>query len=111
MPGLPPATSQAPGDYAGFLRATLPRQPLAVASHRFDGERVWLKKAGPRHGAWRYRVLGLIAATLRLDVLRPVPNPGGQAAIAIEARRLRELDAPGRGGARGRGQPADGRRR
>lgn len=95
MPGLPPATSQAPGDYAGFLRATLPRQPLAVASHRFDGERVWLKKAGPRHGAWRYRVLGFIAATLRLDVLRPVPNPGGQAAIAIEARRLRELGVLG----------------
>lgn len=94
-PGQPPTPVQVPGDYAGFLRAMLPRQSRGVASHRFDGERVWLKKAGPRHGAWRYRVLGFIAAMLRLDVLRPVPNPGGEAAIAIEARRLRELDALG----------------
>lgn len=93
--GLPPASGQTPGDYAGFLHAMLPRQTRGVASHRFDGERVWLKKAGPRHGAWRYRVLGFIAATLRLDVLRPVPNPGGEAAIAIEANRLRELGALG----------------
>ncbi|RZL93339.1 MAG: hypothetical protein EOP73_27695 [Variovorax sp.] len=83
------------GDYADFLRTTLPRQDRAVASHRLGGQRVWLKKAGPRHGAWRYRVLAAIAAVLRLDVLRPVPNPGGEAAIAIEARRLGELGALG----------------
>lgn len=84
-----------PGDYAAFLRDTLPRQAAAVASHRFGAERVWLKKAGPRHGKWGYRLLGLIARTLRLDVLTPVPNPGGEAAIAIEGRRLRELGAAG----------------
>lgn len=84
-----------PGDYAEFLHQMLPRQATAVASHRFDAERVWLKKAGPRHGKWGYRLLGLIAHLLRLEVLTPVPNPGGEAAIAIEAQRLRELAAAG----------------
>ena len=40
----------APGDYAEFLRLTLPKQQKNVASHRLGSERVWLKKAGPRHG-------------------------------------------------------------
>jgi hypothetical protein len=84
-----------PGDYADFLRSALPRQPQPVASHRLGAERVWLKKAGPRHGKWGYRLLGLIARLLRLDVLTPVPNPGGEAAIAIEGRRLRELGTAG----------------
>jgi len=35
------------------------------------------------------------AGLLRLDVLTPVPNPGGEAAIATEARRLRALGAAG----------------
>ena len=84
-----------PVDYAEFLRSMLPRQPQPVASHRLGTERVWLKKAGPRHGKWGYRLLGLIARLLRLDVLTPVPNPGGEAAIAIEGRRLRELGVAG----------------
>ena len=84
-----------PGDYAELLRSMLPRQDQTVAGHRFGAERVWLKKAGPRHGKWRYRLLGLIARVLRLDVLTPVPNPGGEAAIVIEARRLRQLAAAG----------------
>jgi len=90
-PGAPPL----PEDYAEFLRVTLPQQEKAVASHRFGSERVWLKKAGPRHGKLRYHLLAAIAGTLRLDVLKPVPNPGGEAAIAIEAERLRQLGAAG----------------
>lgn len=87
----------APGadDRAAFLRATLPQQAAGVARYAFAGERVWIKKAGPRHGWLRYRLLAAIAATLRLDVLTPVPNPGGEAAIGIEARRLRDLGALG----------------
>lgn len=84
-----------PADYAEFLRATLPQQTKAVASHRFGSERVWLKKAGPRHGKLRYHLLAAIAGALRLDVLKPVPNPGGEAAIAIEAERLRHLGTAG----------------
>jgi hypothetical protein len=90
-PGEPPQAD----DYAQFLRTMLPQQVKAVASHRFGNERVWLKKAGPRHGSLRYHVLALIAGVLRLEVLRPVPNPGGEAAIAIEAERLRQLGAAG----------------
>jgi hypothetical protein len=90
--GTAPATV---GDYALFLRATLPQQARTVTSHRLGNERVWLKKAGPRHGRLRYHLLAAIAGTLRLEVLRPVPNPGGEAAIAIEARRLRALGAAG----------------
>ena len=85
----------APGDYAAFLRTMLPRQQKNVASHRFGGERVWLKKAGPRHGKWGYRVMAAVARMARLDIIKPVPNPGGEAAIATEARRLRQLAAAG----------------
>jgi hypothetical protein len=81
--------------YAEFLRTALPRQPDTVASHRLGQERVWLKKAGPRHGKWGYRVMALFAHALRLDIIKPVPNPGGEAAVATEARRLRELGAAG----------------
>ena len=85
----------APGDYAAFLRTTLPRQAKNVASHRFGDERVWLKKAGPRHGKWGYRVMAAVARMAGLDIIKPVPNPGGEAAIATEARRLRQLAAAG----------------
>jgi hypothetical protein len=81
------ARTPAPGDYAEFLRVTLPRQEKNVASHRFGSERVWLKKAGPRHGKWGYRVMAAVARMVRLDIIKPVPNPGGEAAIATEARR------------------------
>jgi hypothetical protein len=85
----------APGDYAEFLRITLPQQKKNVASHRFGSERVWLKKAGPRHGKWGYRVMAAVARMARLDIIKPVPNPGGEAAIATEARRLKQLAAAG----------------
>jgi tRNA A-37 threonylcarbamoyl transferase component Bud32 len=84
-----------PLDYAGFLQVTLPQQDRPVASHRLGDQRVWLKKAGPRHGKARYHALAVLARVFRLDVLTPVPNPGGEAAIAIEARRLRQLGAAG----------------
>ncbi|WP_285411476.1 hypothetical protein [Variovorax sp. efr-133-TYG-130] len=89
------ARTPAPGDYAEFLRVTLPRQEKNVASHRFGSERVWLKKAGPRHGKWGYRVMAAVARMARLDIIKPVPNPGGEAAIATEARRLKTLAAAG----------------
>ncbi|MDP9896574.1 tRNA A-37 threonylcarbamoyl transferase component Bud32 [Variovorax boronicumulans] len=85
----------APGDYAEFLRVTLPKQEKNVASHRLGSERVWLKKAGPRHGKWGYRVMAAVARMARLDIIKPVPNPGGEAAIATEARRLKQLAAAG----------------
>ncbi len=82
-------------DYAAFLQRQLPRQAHSVASYPLDGEQVWLKKAGPRHGMARYRLLGALAQLARLPVLRPVPNLGGSAAIATEAQRLRDLATRG----------------
>ena len=90
---LTAATS--PPDYAAFLRDQYALQTPNVASYRLGSEQVWLKKAGPRHSMARYRVLGLLAWLTRLQVLRPVPNLGGNEAIATEARRLRDLAARG----------------
>lgn len=85
----------ASGDYADFLRHAIAQQTQGMASHRIGGERVWLKKAGPRHSRFRYQLLAVIARTLRLDVLTPVPNLGGEAAIQTESRRLRALAESG----------------
>ncbi len=93
-PAQPAGAPDADG-YAEFLRLTLAKQQKNVASHRLGGERVWLKKAGPRHGKWGYRVMAAVARLAGLDLLKPVPNPGGAAAIATEARRLRQLAAAG----------------
>lgn len=82
-------------DYAAFLQQQLALQQPNVARYVLNEEQVWLKKAGARHGMGRYRVLGALARLTRLEVLRPVPNLGGTAAIAIEARRLRDLAARG----------------
>jgi hypothetical protein len=81
---------------ADFLAQQLPLQQGLVVSYRLsDATQVWLKKAGARHGMWGYRVLGLIARLSRMPALRPVPNLGGQAAIATEVQRLRSLAAAG----------------
>lgn len=85
MPSSPPT------EPAAFLRQQLAVQQFSVAGYRLGDQQVWLKKAGPRHGMAVYRVLGLLARLLRLPVLQPVPNLGGQQAIATEVRRLRSL--------------------
>lgn len=88
--------SQAPRtDYDAFLRQQLATQPHNVMTHVLGDEQVWVKRAGAPHGTARYRAMGLLAALLRLPVLRPVPNPGGEAAIATEVRRLADLAARG----------------
>jgi hypothetical protein len=98
----PPANSDAA---ARFLADTLLTQTgnvmryvislQAGAGEKAATQIVWLKKAGPPNPPWRYRALGALAAALRLELLRPVPNPGGSAAIAQEAERLRTLSALG----------------
>ena len=82
-------------DYAAFLREQLARQPHNVMAHVVGGEQIWIKRAGTPHGPGRYRAMAALARLLRLDVLRPVPNPGGEAAIATEVRRLTDLAARG----------------
>ena len=89
-----------PVDYDAFLRDALAQQvdnlvPYVLTSNSASPEQVWLKKTGPRHGAWRYTLLGVLAAVARLPVLRPVRNQGGSAAIYTEARRLNILGTQG----------------
>ncbi len=82
-------------DYAAFLQEQLPLQHALVQQHQWQGQTLWLKKAGPRHGMWRYQLLGAVARISRSALLQPVPNLGGQAAIATEVRRLQDLAAAG----------------
>ena len=95
MDTLARPTPQAPLDYSAFLRQQLATQPRSVMSHVVGSEQIWVKRAGPPHGMGRYRAMAVLATLLRLDMLRPVPNPGGTVAIATEVRRLQELAARG----------------
>lgn len=90
-----PPSPLAPADYGAFLARQLPLQSKPIDHYLLGEGQVWLKRAGPGNSAWRYRVLSVAAALLRLPVLRPVPNPGGRVAIATEVRRLRTLAAQG----------------
>lgn len=97
-PTPPAASAQAPvavAPYAAFLHTQLPLQSFNVMRYELPGESVWLKKVGPSIPMWRYRALRVAAQLLSVPVLQPVINPGGQAAIATEVRRLRDLAARG----------------
>jgi len=91
----PPASAPPSTDYAAFLQAHVDSQPHAVVCYVRPAETLWLKRAGRRHPAWRYQLLGALAKALRVPVLTPVPNPGGRTAIATEVQRLRDLAARG----------------
>ncbi len=82
-------------DYSAFLQQQLATQPHNVMRYRWGDETIWVKRAGAPHGMARYRAMGLLASLLRLEALRPVPNPGGPAAIATEVQRLQALAAHG----------------
>lgn len=91
----PAPRTAAPTDPAAFLREHAATQAPNVQSYRLPGEQWWLKRAGASHGAGRYRAMAVLARVLGLAVLRPVPTPGGPAAIAIEVQRLRDFAARG----------------
>lgn len=82
-------------DYPAFLRQQAASQTRSIAQYLPPGEQLWLKKAGARNSLARYRLMGILARLLRLPLLTPVPNLGGERAIATEARRLRDLAALG----------------
>ena len=94
-PILTTSPNATPDTYQAFLQQHLAHQSFNVVRYELPGESVWLKKAGPRIAAWRYRTLGLLAKWLDVPVLQPVVNPGGQIALATEVRRLRDLAARG----------------
>ncbi|MDA8445633.1 hypothetical protein [Paracidovorax valerianellae] len=89
----PPAATLT--DPAAFLREHAATQGPNVQSYRLPGAQWWLKRAGASHGPGRYRAMAVLARLLGLAVLRPVPTPGGPAAIAIEVERLRDFAARG----------------
>lgn len=78
-----------------FLRENMAQQSRKVEAHELEGRRVWLKLTGPANPFRLFRVLAAIMTWLGLGALRPVDGRGGAEAIAIEARRLRELRALG----------------
>ena len=85
-----------PSDLSARLAVLAAAQKANIARYTLsDGRTVWVRKAGPRNSAWRYTLLGWITRPLHLGVLKPVPNLGGERAIAVEARRLADLKAAG----------------
>ncbi|MBZ5487409.1 hypothetical protein HW452_07710 [Halomonas aquamarina] len=81
--------------YDHFLLDTLRQQQATMAAHTLNGERVWLKRAARRNSSMAYAPLKLLAAWLKLDVLKPVPNTGGEQSIITEARRIKTLGQAG----------------
>ncbi len=55
----------------------------------------WLKKAAPARGVFRYHALNLFSRLLRLPLLKAVPQPGGNAAIDNEVKRIQQLASNG----------------
>lgn len=60
-----------------------------------EGLVMWLKKSAPSRGVVRYWALNWISRWLGVSMLKAVPQPGGEAAIATESRRLKQLAAAG----------------
>ncbi|MDO5639524.1 MAG: hypothetical protein Q4G28_06600 [Neisseria sp.] len=79
-------------DYTAELDTILVKQNTTIARHTLnDGRVVWVRKTGKTIPQWRYTLLGILSKSLNLGALQPVPNPGGRAALKLEARRLRQL--------------------
>lgn len=82
-------------DYDAFLQTHALQQPHSVMRYDEGSETLWVKRAGALNPRWRYRVLGALAKAFKVPVLSPVPNPGGQVAVATEVRRLQDFAARG----------------
>ncbi|MFI0473078.1 hypothetical protein ACGLWX_10240 [Halomonas sp. HMF6819] len=81
--------------YDEFLKQAYPNQHSSMAYHQLGEERVWLKRAVKRNGRFTYTPLNLFALVLKVQALKPVPNPGGEKSIQTEVARLEALDAAG----------------
>jgi tRNA A-37 threonylcarbamoyl transferase component Bud32 len=55
----------------------------------------WLKKAAPARGVFRYHALNFFSWMMRLPLLKAVPQPGGNLAIANEVNRINQLAEAG----------------
>lgn len=82
-------------DPKAFLNTCIQDQSQGVRHYRFNGFKVWVKKAMPRHGAWKYWPLSFLSLMTGVSMLKPVPNFGGEQAIHTEIQRLESLRKAG----------------
>lgn len=81
--------------YAKFLAEHADTQINSIQSYLIEDQKVWLKKAAQRHSTWIYYPLQWFSKLLRLSMLAPVPNKGGEDAIACEVKRIQTLSKLG----------------
>lgn len=77
--------------YASFLQENALEQVDPVQPYNINNQKVWLKKASQRHSTWIYLPLQWLSKLLGLSMLAPVPNKGGEDAIACEVSRIQTL--------------------
>lgn len=77
--------------FANFLEKNYSTQKASVKSYIHNDQKVWLKKAAKRHATWMYLPLQWIAKFFGLEMLTPVPNRGGIAAVQCEIQRIQTL--------------------
>lgn len=80
-----------PDLFSNFLLSNAATQTDSIQSYVYQNQKVWLKKASKRHSTWIYLPLRVFSRLLGLQMLSPVPNFGGEQAIACEIARLRQL--------------------
>ena len=77
--------------YNDFLKKNALKQEKSVQSYKINHQKIWLKKASQRHSTWIYLPLQWCSKLLGLSMLAPVPNRGGEEAIACEISRIQAL--------------------
>lgn len=77
--------------FSNFLDVKLATQTKSIQAYLPKNQKVWLKKASKRHASWIYFPLRIVSKILGLHLLTPVPNYGGEKAIACEIARIRQL--------------------
>ena len=80
-----------PNIFSNFLEDNAFSQAASVQAYRYNQEKVWLKKASKRHPTWIYLPMRWFSKLFGLQMLAPVPNYGGEEAIACEISRIQSL--------------------
>lgn len=87
--------SQLSGSSIAIIEAATGWRQDRVQPFDLPEGRVIVKAHRPVRGAWRYRLLSLLAASLKAPYLRAVPMHGGAWSQQIELRRLAALKQAG----------------
>lgn len=73
------------------LNDLISEQQDSIQSYQIGEQKVWLKKAAPRHSTWIYLPLKWAARLFGVKALTPIPNYGGEQAIQCEIERIQTL--------------------